>query len=213
MAELVGLAETPAAVEEGFWGVRHLLEALARQQPLVVVFDDLNWAEPTLLDLVEHIADWSRDAPILLVAMARPDLLDARRAWGGGKHNATAIFLEPLSDRESEQLSRGCSAAAPSIRTAFARIQDAAEGQPTLRRRDDLDADRRRRVARGGRALGRPATSRASRSRRASQVLLASRLDQLGADERQVIERAAVEGTVFHRGAIEALLGRAARAS
>ena len=107
VAELVGLAETPAAVEEGFWGVRHLLEALARQQPLVVVFDDLNWAEPTLLDLVEHIADWSRDAPILLVAMARPDLLDARPAWGGGKHNATAIFLEPLSDTRVGAARRG----------------------------------------------------------------------------------------------------------
>ena len=74
MAELVGLADTSVPAEEGFWAVRRLLETLAHQEPLVVVFDDLNWAEPTLLDLVEHIAEWSRDAAILLVAMARPDL-------------------------------------------------------------------------------------------------------------------------------------------
>ena len=87
--------------------MRRLLESLARQQLLVVVFDDLNWAEPTLLDLVEHIADWSRDSSILVVAVGRPDLLDTRPAWGGEKHNATAIFLEPLSESESERLVEG----------------------------------------------------------------------------------------------------------
>jgi class 3 adenylate cyclase/tetratricopeptide (TPR) repeat protein len=205
VAELVGLAETPAAVEEGFWGVRHLLEALARQQPLVVVFDDLNWAEPTLLDLVEHIADWSRDASILLIAMARPDLLDTRPAWGGGKHNATAIFLEPLSESESEQLVEGLLGGATVDPDAFARIQAAAEGNPLFVEEmismliDDgaLHQEDGRWVAPDLARVAIPSSI---------QVLLASRLDQLGATERQVIERAAVEGTVFHRGAIEALL-------
>ena len=72
VAGLLGLAETAASAEERLWAVRKLLEALARRTPLVLVFDDLNWAEPTFLDLLEHVADWSRDAPILLVAMARP---------------------------------------------------------------------------------------------------------------------------------------------
>ena len=69
--------------------MRKLLEALARERPLVVVFDDIHWAEPTFLDLVEHLADWSRDAPILLLCLARPELLDERPGWGGGKLNAT----------------------------------------------------------------------------------------------------------------------------
>jgi class 3 adenylate cyclase/tetratricopeptide (TPR) repeat protein len=205
VAELVGLAESPAAVEEGFWGVRHLFEALSRQQPLVVVFDDLNWAEPTLLDLVEHIADWSRDAPILLVAMARPDLLDARPAWGGGKHNATAIFLEPLSDGESEELVEGLLGGGAVDPEAFTRIQSAAEGNPLFVEEmismliDDgaLRQENGRWVAPDLARLAIPSSI---------QVLLASRLDQLGATERQVIERAAIEGTVFHRGAVEALL-------
>jgi class 3 adenylate cyclase/tetratricopeptide (TPR) repeat protein len=205
VAELVGLDGAPAAVEEGFWGVRHLFEAIARQQPLVVVFDDLNWAEPTLLDLVEHIADWSRDASILLVAMARPDLLDARPAWGGGKHNATAIFLEPLSEDESERLVAGLLGGSAVDTEAFARIQAAAEGNPLFVEEmismliDDgaLREEDGRWVAPDLERLAIPSSI---------QVLLASRLDQLGAVERQVIERAAVEGTVFHRGAIEALL-------
>jgi len=211
VAQLIGLAETAAAGDEGFWGLRHLLEALTHQQPLVVVFDDLNWAEPTLLDLVEHIADWSRDAPILLVAMARPDLLDSRPAWGGGKHNATAIFLEPLSENESERLVEGLLGGGTVDAEAFARIQVAAEGNPLFVEEmismliDDGVLNRE-----DGRWV---ATSDLSRVPIPSsiQVLLASRLDQLGAHERQVIERAAVEGTVFHRGAIEALLDEPGR--
>ncbi len=152
-----------SAVEEGFWGVRHLFEALAQQQPLVVVFDDLNWAEPTLLDLVEHIADWSRDAPILLVAMARPDLLDARPAWGGGKHNATAIFLEPLSGSESEQLVEGLLGGG-AVDAGGVRAHPGGCGrQPAVRRGDDLDAHRRRRVCARRTDAGSRPESRAAR--------------------------------------------------
>ena len=211
VAELIGLAEvSTAGVEEGFWGIRHLLEALAREHPLVVVFDDLNWAEPTLLDLVEHIADWSRDASILLIAMARPDLLDARPAWGGGKHNATAIFLEPLSEIESERLVHGLLGGGAVDREAFGRIQAAAEGNPLFVEEmismliDDgvLRSENGHWVAPDLARVPIPSSI---------QVLLASRLDQLGAIERLVIERAAVEGTTFHRGAIEALLDEPAR--
>jgi hypothetical protein len=70
----------------------------------VVVFDDLHWGEPTFLDLVEHVADLSRDAPILLLCMARPELLDVRPAWGGGKLNATTALLEPLAPDETAEL-------------------------------------------------------------------------------------------------------------
>ena len=64
----------------------------------MVVFDDVHWGEPTFLDLIEHVADWSRDAPILLLCIARPELLDSP-GWGGGKLNATTVLLEPLDAR------------------------------------------------------------------------------------------------------------------
>ena len=71
------------APEEIFWAVRKALECRARERPLVLVFEDIHWAEPTLLDLIEHLADWTRDAQLLLLCLARPELLDERPAWGG----------------------------------------------------------------------------------------------------------------------------------
>ena len=79
--------------------MRRLLEALAPADARSSsVVDDIHWAEPTFLDLIEHVADWSRDAPILLLCMARPELLDERPGWGGGKLNAATMLLEPLAD-------------------------------------------------------------------------------------------------------------------
>jgi predicted ATPase len=211
VAGLVGLGESAGAAEEGFWGFRKLLEALARRQSLVVVFDDMNWAEPTFLDLVEHVAEWTREAPILLVCLARPDLLDARPAWGGGKRNATSIFLEPLSDGESETLLEnllGATVVGPDV---LGRIQESAEGNPLFVEEmismliDDgfLHRENGRWQAVGDLSqVSVPATI---------QILLASRLDQLDVDERQVIERAALEGTTFHLGAVKALADASVR--
>ena len=123
-------AERDSSVEETFWAVRSFLEALARPAPLVAVFDDIHWAEPTLLDLIEHIADWSRDAPILVLCPARPELLDERPSWGGGKSNATAISLEPLSDDECGDLIENLLGRAPLAEEARDRILAAAEGNP-----------------------------------------------------------------------------------
>ena len=203
VAALVGLGESGAAGEEGFWGFRKLLEALARTRPVVVCFDDANYAEPAFLDLVEHIADWTRDAPILLVCLARPDLLDSRPAWGGGKRNATSILLEPLSEDESGALLAHLlgDAVAGDV---LERVHGSAEGNPLFV--EELvsmliDAGL---LKRNGvwKVAGDLAEIPVPDS---IHVLLASRLDQLGQDERRVIDRAAVEGTVFHRGAIEAL--------
>jgi predicted ATPase/class 3 adenylate cyclase len=205
IGEVLGFAEAPAVTEETFWAVRRFLEALARRTPLVVVFDDVHWGEPTFLDLVEHVADWSRDAAILLVCLARPELLDLRTSWGGGKLNATTILLEPLTERESEELLAnllGMTGLAPEAR---GRIQSAAEGNPLFVEEmlamliDDgvLQRDDGRWIAAGDLAAVQiPATIR---------ILLAARLDRLAESERRVIERASVEGKVFHRGAVEAL--------
>src|SRR5207247_9164731 len=104
LAQLLGVVGASAAAEDTFWAVRRLFESIARTQPLVVDLDDIQWAEATLVDLIEHVADWTRDAPVLLLCSARPDLLDHRPTWGGGKRNATSIELEPLSTEETERL-------------------------------------------------------------------------------------------------------------
>ncbi len=192
----VGLADEDLSPEEAFWAVRKLFEALAREQPLVLVLDDLHWAEPTFLDLVEHLADWSREAPILLLCLARPELLDARPAWGGGKLNATSLFLEPLSGDETDELIDNLFARL--AEKTRARIVAAAEGNPLfveqmlamLTEQFELDAE-----------LEIPPTI---------QALLAARLDRLPPAERAVLERAAVIGKEFSRAAIEELGGDAA---
>ena len=140
----VGLAESAGATEETFWAVRKLLEAQAHEQPLVLVFDDLQWGQPTFLDLVEHIADWSRDAPILLICLARPEFLDDRPGWGGGKFNATSVLLEPLSDEDSAELVLNLLGQSRPRRRRAGPDHGCRRGQPALRRGDARDAHRRR---------------------------------------------------------------------
>ena len=104
LAAILGDGAAAGSPEEIAWAFRKLLEARRPERPLVVVFDDLHWGEPTFLDLVEHLADLSRDAPILVLCMARPELLDIRPTWGGGKLNATTALLEPLAPEETAEL-------------------------------------------------------------------------------------------------------------
>jgi class 3 adenylate cyclase/tetratricopeptide (TPR) repeat protein len=211
VAGLLGLAETPASSGEGFWGFRKLLEALAQRKPLVVVFDDLNWAEPSFLDLVEHIADLSRDAPILLVGMTRPELLELRPGWAGGRRNATGIFLDPLSDTDCDVLIHNLLGQAALEAEVQARIRDAAGGNPLFVEETlSMLIDEGVLVRRNGRWVlaGDPAPIRVPPT---IQLLLASRLDQLDLEERRALERASVEGDTFHRGLVEALTPGEAR--
>src|SRR5437867_2773958 len=124
---LVGDAQIVTSSEEIAWAFRKLLEAVASEQPLVCVLDDLHWGEETCLDLVEHVADLARDAPILLLCMARPELLDRRSGWGGGKVNATTVLLEPLAPEETVRLVDSLATVDEALR---ARISQAAEGNP-----------------------------------------------------------------------------------
>jgi class 3 adenylate cyclase/tetratricopeptide (TPR) repeat protein len=205
LSHLLGLTDVGSVREETFWAVRRALEAMARRDPMVVVFDDIHWGEPTFLDLIEHIADWARDAPILLLCIARPELLDDRPVWAGGKLNATSILLEPLTEQESEQLIDNLLGRAGLAESARARITEAAEGNPLFVEQmlgmliDDglLQREDSRWVPVGDlSSVAVPPTI---------QALLAARLDRLGDEERAVIERASVEGKVFHRGAVSEL--------
>ncbi len=172
---------------ELFWAVRAQLEEVARERPLVVVLDDIHWGEPTFLDLVDHIADLSREAPILLLCVARAELIDVRPGWGGGKLNATTLLLEPLSTEESGELIESLDVAIdPATRQ---RILQTAGGNP-------LFVEEMLALVADGGDTRLPSTI---------QALLQARLDQLGVGERSVVERGAVEGELFHRDAVRVL--------
>jgi predicted ATPase len=206
IAAALGLGDPRGGTsEETFWAVRKLFEALARTGPLVVVFDDVHWAEPTFLDLVEHVALYSREVPILLICIARPELLDTRRGWGGGALNATSMLLEPLSEAESRQLISNLLDRAPLPADAESRIADAVEGNALfaeemvamliddqlLTREDDhwvVSSD----------LSDLPVPS-------SIQALLAARVEGLPADQWAIVTAASVEGSVFHRGAVSEL--------
>jgi class 3 adenylate cyclase/tetratricopeptide (TPR) repeat protein len=205
VAGIVGLSQTEAPVEESFWALRRFLETIAARQPLLLLLDDLQWAESTFLDLVEHVAEWSRDAPILVLAQARPEFRDDRSGWGGGVSNATSILLEPLTDAETLELVIDLIGDPEVAGYVSARVSEAAEGNPLfveemvamliddgfLVREDD------RWVAAGDLSEVKvPPTV---------QALIAARLDRLAPLERAVLERAAVVGKVFAAASIRSL--------
>jgi class 3 adenylate cyclase/tetratricopeptide (TPR) repeat protein len=172
---LLGESDEGASAEEIGWAFRKLLE---EQEPLIVVFDDIQWGEETFRDLIEHVALLS-SGTLAVVCMARPELLDSRPTW------PVTVRLEPLDESDSARLIG--TRVADELR---AKIEAAAGGNPLFigemlamvdNRQDEVEV---------------PATLKA---------LLAARLDQLDPRERRVLERGAVEGEVFHRGAVQAL--------
>ena len=205
LATAIGLSDDPAPQSELFWAVRRTLEHLADQRPLVVVWEDIHWAEPTFLDLIDHLTDWSRDAPIFLLTPARPELLDARAGWGGGKHNASTILLEALPPDAAGRLIDALPGGSELPEVLRARIAAAAEGNPLFTEEllgmlaDDgvlHVVDGRWRVAGDLAQLAIPPTI---------QALLAARLDRLSVGERQVAGRASVVGRTFEPEAVAAL--------
>jgi class 3 adenylate cyclase/tetratricopeptide (TPR) repeat protein len=171
---------------------RRLLEGRAAERPQVVVIDDLQWAEPVFVDLVEHVADLSRDAPIFLLCVARTELLDARPGWGGGKLNATSLLLEPLDAEQCAELMGLLASDARLDDDLRERITEASAGNPLFV--EEMLAMVREHGAGGEIAV--PPTIHA---------LLQARIDSLDGDERVVMERGSVEGEVFHRGTVAEL--------
>ena len=206
LAPLAGLRGTPAEADETHWAVRRLVESLGRRGQVVLVLDDVHWAEPALLDVVEHLADWSRDTPLLLAALARPEFLDDRPQWGGGKLNASTVLLEPLADAAAAGLLDNLEGGLPGGRRigvdTRARILRAAGGMPLYVEQmlamlvdegwagtDDGPTGDRRQV-------DVPPTIAA---------LLAARLDRLPPGERAALEAASVVGLTFYRDAVAEL--------
>ena len=172
--------------EELFFSVRVFIESVAREQPTMLVLEDIHWADRSLLDLVELLAARLRDLPVLILALARPELLDVRPAWGGGLPAYTALPLSPLSTAEAEELAQ---LRLGQMTGAAARLADTAGGNPLFI--EQLAATMAETSAAGG-AL--PTTIRG---------ILAARLDALPPEERALLLDAAVVGKTFWRGALE----------
>src|ERR1700733_12595085 len=169
-----------------------LREGGAGTKPLVVVFDDVHWGEPTLFDLIEHIADFSRDAPILILCLARAELLDRRPGWGGGKLNATTVLLEPLNAADTETLIDELLPADSGLPAQLReRVRATAAGNPLFV--EEIVA------------MLRESSSRDVIVPPTIKALLAARFDQLQPEERGLLERGSVEGQSFHRGAVEVM--------
>jgi tetratricopeptide (TPR) repeat protein len=208
VAELIGFADaadSSTAGMEGFAATQALFEALAADRPLVLVFDDIHWAESTFLDLVEHLADSLRDSPALLICLARPELFDVRRGWGGGRVNATSVLLEPLSELECGHLIENLIGGTELSEEAARRIAEAAEGNPLFVEEMLSMLIEERLLVRVNDRWTAAVDLASAPVPPTIQALLAARLDQLAPGERTVVERAAVEGKVFHEGSVAAL--------
>jgi class 3 adenylate cyclase/tetratricopeptide (TPR) repeat protein len=209
VAQLLEVAGEPLAPEEAYWAVRKVLEALARRRPLVLVVDDLQWGEPPFVDLIEHVADWARNAPLLLLIMARPELLDVRPAWGGGKLNATTLLLEPLADADAAGLLAHLVGPVRLDDTTVARILAIAEGNPLFVEEVVAMLMDDGVLPSGGGARSDVLELSAIAVPTTIQALITSRLDRLGPGERAVIEAASIEGVEFGRERVEALMADA----
>ncbi|HEU4942787.1 MAG TPA: adenylate/guanylate cyclase domain-containing protein, partial [Gaiellaceae bacterium] len=199
VADLLGLASGVLEAVKGernqqeiAWAAREWAEKLAEPQPLVLVFEDIHWAEDALLELIEHMATWVRNVPVLLLCLARPELLDLRPGWGGGRVRATAIELEPLGRADSEALVEALldGELGSSSREA---LLDKTEGNPlfveeTVRMLAEADGGGIERI---------PDTL---------QALIAARIDHLPPGEKELLQGAAVMGRIFWKGALGELV-------
>ncbi len=195
VADLLGLAvgvleavEGERGQQEIAWAVRSWAEQLAAAQPLVLVFEDVHWGEEPLLELIEHLAAWVRTAPVLLLCLARPELLDERPSWGGGRIRTATLELEALAHDEAATLVREL-AAKVDVPVDIDAVLAKAEGNPLF-------------VEETIRALAEQPEGRQERIPDTLQALIAARIDRLPTVSRRLVQRAAVMGRVFLRGAL-----------
>jgi class 3 adenylate cyclase/tetratricopeptide (TPR) repeat protein len=199
VADLLGLAsgvleavQAERSQQEIAWAAREWAQRVAQEQPLVLIFEDIHWAEEPLLELIEHLVTWVREAPLLVISLARPELLDIRPGWGGGRVRATAIELEPLGEADSEELVDALAGEEDLSADERQAVLAKTEGNPLF-----LEETVRMLTEDGAGGIGRiPDTL---------QALIAARIDRLAPEAKALLQRAAVIGRVFWRGAIERL--------
>ena len=174
---------------QAFAAWRLFFEAMAERRPLVLVFEDLHWADESLLDFIDELVDWVTDVPLLVVATARPELLERRPGWGGGKLNATTLAVSPLSDEETARLIAGLLDRPVLAADAQQALLERAGGNPLYAEQfSELFLERG-----STEELGLPETL---------QGIIAARLDGLAQDEKELLRDAAVIGKVFWVGAL-----------
>ena len=188
----VALGRSDGIGGEGIpWAVRRVFESLAEARPVLVVLDDMHWAEEAFHELIEHVVGFARPVPLLVVCMARPELLDLRPGWAGGQRNTANLLLEPLTAGESRALVEqlATSQLSDNVRD---QITETADGNPLFAEQlVAMSAE----TASGD--LRMPPTIRA---------LVAARIASLQLSHQTLLEHAAVEGKVFHLGALGAVL-------
>jgi class 3 adenylate cyclase/tetratricopeptide (TPR) repeat protein len=197
VADLLGLAtgvleavHGERSQQEIAWAAREWAQLMAQTQPLVLVFEDIHWAEEPLLELIEHITEWVREGPLLIVCLARPELLDIRPNWGGGRVRATAIELSPLGPEDSERLIEALSDGIEVSIETRRLLLEKTEGNPlfleeVMRNVEECGEDEAAETI--------PDTV---------QALIAARIDRLPADSKAALQRASVIGRTFWGGAI-----------
>ncbi len=202
----------PRSTEDAFFGIRRLLEILAGRRPLVVLIDDIQWAEPLLLDLLDHLAEWVRAAPILIVALARPELREIRPAMTeSGRCVTLAISLEGLDAQATEQLATELLGGSGLPRALIDKLPSSTDGNPLFVRElvrmlvDDGV------VTRNGERWELAVDLDAVEVPPTIQSLLATRVERLPIPERRVLELASVVGPEFPRGALAVLMTEADR--
>jgi class 3 adenylate cyclase/tetratricopeptide (TPR) repeat protein len=187
-AELVPREENPERARELFFSaLRSGIEAIARRRPFVIAFEDIHWADDGMLEAIEHLGQWVR-APLLLVCLARDELLDRRPSWGGGRRSATQLVLEPLKPTQARELVEAL--LPPGFERAVA-VAERSGGNPLF-----AEEMARRISEEGGEGSALPDTV---------QGVLAARLDALRPFERRLVQQAAVVGRTFWEGSLAPL--------
>src|SRR4051812_25116206 len=199
IAELLGLASGVMEAVEGergqpeiAWAAREFVDELADVQPLVLVFEDIHWAEEPLLELIDHLAQWVRERALLILCLARPELLDVRPGWGGGRIRSTAIELEPLGREESEELAEALLAQHDIPERLTSTLLEKTEGNPLF-------------VEETIRMLLEEGVERGDRIPDTLQALIGARIDRLPPGEKILLQRGAVMGRTFFAGAVDHL--------
>ncbi len=180
----IGLSDTPAQAEETFWAVRRMFERVAQARPLVVIVEDVHWAEPTLLDLLEYLVAFVSGHAVLLVCLARPELLETRPISAAPQPNTSLLVLDALPDTEARRLVEHAGEVGSGT---AARIVELAEGNPLFLEH----------LVAVGAETGEAALPSSI------QAVLAARIDRLDPGERALLEKASVQGRSFYVGAVE----------
>jgi hypothetical protein len=209
LAPLVGASRSSAEKterSESFTAWRRFLEAIAAQDPFVLVFEDLHWADEALLEFIDHLVEWSTGVRLLVLCTARPELYDKHRGWGGGKRNSNIFALSPLADGEVSQLISALLSEAVLPAEIHSAVLERAGGNPLYTEEFVRMLMDQGVFARGGRVLklrpGADVTVPES-----LQALIAARLDTLPPDLKSTLQDAAVVGKVFWSDAVCSLSG------